>query len=230
MCGRFILRALPHEFAEALRTPVDPRLDPNTQPRFNIAPSQPILVARPTRTEDADAGRELHPVAWGLIPHWMRERPSRGGFINARAETVFDKPSFRSAAKYRRCLVPADGFYEWRTTTSGKTPYLFERPDGSPFCFAGVWDHWTAPDGSEVDTAAILTTTPNAVTGEVHDRSPVVVPRHAWDDWTHTPAEKASTLRRLLRPAADDFFTSRPVSRAVGNVRNDGPELLHSGD
>ena len=230
MCGRFLLRTFPEEFTRSLKVAVDERLDPASQPRFNIAPSQPIVIARPqTGTSDRDNtgdARQLHPVIWGLIPHWMKERPSRGGFINARAETVFEKPSFRAAARYRRCLIPADGFYEWRTTASGKTPYLFERPDSAPFCFAGIWDHWTAPDGSEIDTAAVLTTGPNAVTQDIHDRMPVILPPEAWDTWTHAPAEEAAKLKRLLRPAADDVLTSRPVSRLVNNVRNDGPELL----
>lgn len=169
-------------------------------------------------------------MMWGLIPHWSKERPARGGFINARSETVFEKPSFRSAAKYRRCLIPADGYYEWRASGPKKTPYLFERPDGSPFCFAGIWDHWTAPDGSEVETVAILTTGPSVAYADIHDRSPVILSEDHYDAWTKTPPENVQPLTRLFRPVSDDFLTSRVVSTLVNNVRNDSPECVLSPD
>ena len=226
MCGRFVLRSFPDSFARSLRVYDVGRLNPADPPRYNIAPSQPITVVCKGNGDE----RALIPMIWGLIPHWSKERPSRGGWINARAETVFDKPSFRSAAKYRRCLIPTDGFYEWRTTRGKKVPYLFERPDGSPFCFAGIWDHWTAPDGSEVQTAAILTTGPTAAVEGIHDRSPVILDEPAWDVWTDTPPEESRALGRILRPASDDFLTSRVVSTLVNNVRNDTPECVLSPD
>lgn len=223
MCGRFVLRTFPEAFAQSIG--VAPGYwNPSEPPRYNIAPSQPVTVA----VDERGGGRSLRPMIWGLIPHWSKEKPARGGWINARAETVFDKPSFRSAAKYRRCLIPSDGFYEWRTTSSGKIPYLFEKPDGSPFCFAGIWDHWTAADGSEVETAAILTTAPTAAVDGIHDRSPVILQPHTWERWTRTEGERSHTLKDLLRPAADDFLTSRVVSTLVNNVRNDSLECVLS--
>lgn len=231
MCGRFILRTFPASFSLGLRLhlPADPNpdsLSPADPPRYNIAPSQPVAVV----VDDKGSTRKLRPMIWGLIPHWSKERPSGGGWINARSETVFDKPSFRAAAKYRRCLVPSDGYYEWRASGGTKTPYLFEQPDGSPFCFAGIWDHWTAPDGSEVETVAILTTSASFQFASIHDRSPVILQPADYDAWTQTSPEAVQPLKRLFEPPPEDFLTSRVVSKLVNNPRNDTPECVLSPD
>lgn len=229
MAGRFTLRDFPASFAEQLRVVVNPLFNPAAAPRFNIAPTQPIAVVRPLGlTDNRSRRRELVPMLWGLVPHWASEFPAAGGWFNARAESVFEKPSFHAAAKYRRCLIPADGFYQWRTTPDGKNPYLYERPSGEPFCFAGIWDHWTAADGSEREGAAILTVDREGKDAESTDRLPVILEPGCWDVWTQTPAEKVQSLKRLLMPPAEALLTSRLVSRAVNNVRNDSADCVLS--
>lgn len=226
MCGRFILRTFPASFAQALHIDAVPD-QLNLWPRYNIAPTQHVAVVVPPFGDSSrEAGHTLTGMRWGLIPKWMKEPPKSGGFINARSETVFEKPSFRSAIKYHRCLVPADGFYEWQKTPDGKQPYVFERPDHEPFCFAGIYEAWENDEGEKVNGVCILTTEPNAVTAEVHDRSPVVVLEHDYDRWTGTDPKDSKSLAQLLRPAPDDFWTSRPVSKSVNSPKNDRPELL----
>jgi putative SOS response-associated peptidase YedK len=169
-------------------------------------------------------GRELALVRWGLIPAWAKEASIGGRLINARSETVAEKPAFRSAFRKRRCLVPADGFYEWRKREGGgpKQPMLVRRRDGAPFAFAGLWEHWRGPEG-EVQTCTILTTEANAVLAPIHDRMPVILDPAAYDRWLD-PARPGA--EELLRPCSDGWLEAFPVSTRVNNVRNDVAELI----
>lgn len=224
MCGRFILRTFPDSWRQQLQLPEE-FSETRLFPRFNIAPSQHVAVAKTIGDTFA-----VVPMRWGLIPKWMKEAPSRGGFINARSETVYDKPSFRSAVKYNRCLVLADGFYEWQKTANRKQPFLFERPDSSLFCFAGIYDEWQGPNAEPQQGVSILTTSPNATTEPIHDRSPVVIHEGDYETWVQTEPDDAKSLTRLLRPAPDDFWTTRPVPKAVNSPRWDKPELIERSD
>lgn len=188
-------------------------------PRFNIAPSQTVPVVFD------DSPGILSTVKWGLVPFWAKDEKIGGSLANARAETVASKPAFRNAFKRHRCLVPADGFYEWQTTPGGKVPHRFTLADGAPFCFAGLWEEWENPDKVKVRTCTLITTTPNALVATVHDRMPVILPRErlrAWMDAT-TPAE---TLSTFLVPLPAEQMREYAVSRAVNSARHDGPELI----
>jgi putative SOS response-associated peptidase YedK len=176
MCGRMTLTATePLALAEAFALDEAPKDAP--APRYNIAPTQDVLVAT------SELPRRLTPARWGLIPSWAKDPLIGNRMINARAETVAEKPSFRAAFKKRRCLVAVDGWYEWRRTETGKTPFHFRRPDRRPFALGGLWETWRGPDGAPVRSATVLTTTPNAVAETIHDRMPVVVPKEVFDLW-----------------------------------------------
>ena len=216
MCGRFTLRISPAELAEIfelLRTP-------EVQPRYNIAPSQPVLAVR-----EREGARELAVLQWGLIPGWSKVPKS--GPINARSETVATKPTFKNAFRRRRCLIPADGFYEWKQLgPKEKQPYFIHRLDDKLFAFAGLWEGWRGPDGSSLESCAIVTTDTNRRLAELHDRMPVVLEREDYAEWLDPTNEDVESLQRLLMPAPDDFFEIRPVSKSVNSPRNDGPDCL----
>lgn len=197
---------------------------PAVATRYNIAPGSPVPVIRPRRSPPA--GRETASLRWGLVPTWAGRDEPAARLPNARAETLAAKPSFRTAVRTQRCLVPAAGFYEWQTVGRTKLPWYFRRRDGQPFAFAGLWDTWTAPDGSAVESCAIVTTVPNATMRPIHDRMPVLlggVQAEAWLDPAHTGIE---TLAPLLRPVADDALVAERVSTFVSNVRHEGPACL----
>jgi putative SOS response-associated peptidase YedK len=219
MCGRYTLIAN----AEAIRQlfgvqQFDERL---IVPRYNIAPTQPIVVVR-----DTPKGRELVPMRWGLIPWWAKDPKALPLMINARAEGIADRPAYRDPFKYRRCLVPATGFYEWERRERGpKQPYL-AAPDMMPlFAFAGLWETWHGADGGEIDTATIVTTDANDRLRPIHDRMPVVLEPEDYETWlsADTPPEQAQAL---LRPAREDFFQLTPVSTRVNSADNDDPGLI----
>jgi len=220
MCGRYTLIAN----AEAIRILFElPEFDQRlVVPRYNIAPTQPIMVVH-----EGPKGRELIPVRWGLIPWWAKDPKTLPLMINARAEGIAEKPAFRDAFKYRRCLVPASGFYEWQKRGKGtKQPYL-ARPNGSdaPIAFAGLFETWHGPDGSEIDTATIVVTDANAPLMPIHERMPVIVEPKNFETWLSpetTPAEAAA----LLKPAPDDLLTLAPVSARVNSADNDDPTLI----
>jgi putative SOS response-associated peptidase YedK len=220
MCGRFVLTATPEELA-ALFGYLDGEPFP---PRYNIAPTQPIAIVRMM------AGtRRFHLVRWGLIPWWVEDAKSFRLLINLRAEGILDKPSSRDAMRYRRCLVPASGFYEWRRmpgSNSGKTrqPFWLKPRDGKPIAFAGLWETWhERASGGEIDSGAIVTTDANAVVAPIHDRMPVVIRPEDFDQWLNgDPAEAAA----LLRPAPDDVLEAIQISNRVNSVANDDPTLL----
>lgn len=220
MCGRFVLTATPEEL-EALYGYLDGEHFP---PRYNIAPTQPIAIVRMV-----GGARRFALVRWGLVPSWVKDPKTFTLIINARAEGIQDKPSFRAAMRHRRCLVPASGFYEWRRmpgSNSGKTrqPFWFRPRDGRPIAFAGLWETWADRlTGGEIDSGVIVTTGANAAVAPIHDRMPVVIDPRDFDRWlTGEPAEADA----LLKPAPDDLLEAIPISNRVNRVADDDPGLI----
>nr|WP_245499773.1 SOS response-associated peptidase [Tepidamorphus gemmatus] len=218
MCGRFVLTSPPQE----IRVFLGFGEQPNFPPRYNIAPTQPVAVVR------LDQGaRSFALMRWGLLPSWVKDVKAFPTLINARAEGVATRPAFRAAMRRRRCLVPANGFYEWQKTDKGrKLPYFIHRAGGGPFAFAGLWETWTGPDGEQLDTTAIVTTRANRRLAPLHDRMPVVIEPHNFDRWLDAAANPPETVTDLLVPAPDDVFTAYPVSTRVNSVANDDPGLI----
>ena len=224
MCGRFTQRLSWAELHELMDLIGPPR---NLRPRYNVAPSQDVAVVRA-----ADGGRNLSMLRWGLIPAWAKDPAIGYRLINARSETVAEKPSFRSAYRRRRCLIPADGFYEWQRLGKIRQPWLFGLRDGAPFALAGLWERWTVPEGAEltgslaelgpgdpVETCTILTTAANETVAPVHGRMPVILPRDACDPWL--AGDDIS-----LAPYAPDAMTAHPVSTQVNRPANDEPRCV----
>ena len=218
MCGRYRLSRRKQVVEEYFGTVSG---DEEWGPRFNIAPTQPIPVIRRNPKEPI---RELSLMRWGLIPSWAKDSSAAARMINARSETASAKPSFRDAMKYRRCLIPADGFYEWAKTAKGKQPYCFEVNDGELFAFAGLWDRWKDPSGKTVETCSILTTTPNAVTSPVHDRMPVILSPDGYDLWLDPGMRDAGAASELLKPYDARLMRCYPVSTRINRVANDDAE------
>lgn len=219
MCGRFTLTLEAGALQQAFPQYVIPH---DIHPRFNIAPGQPVLVVPNTPARQADF------FVWGLIPSWARDPSIGARLINARAETLAEKPSFRGPYRYRRCLLLADGFYEWKAVPGAKarSPYFIRLKSGQPFTFAGLWDEWHAPDGSLVRSCAIVTTAPNALMVALHERMPVILPpaaREAWLDPAPCPPER---LQPLLVPYPAEEMSAHPVSSLVNRPQNDRPELI----
>ena len=215
MCGRFVSHLSPDAIRALFATagPV-----PNAAPTWNMAPTQSAMVVRrhPNTGE-----RRLDLLRWGLVPHFTKDLKAALRPINARAETAATCGMFRGALAARRCLVPADAFYEWRTMADGKQPYAIARRDGSPLAFAGLWEGWRGPDGVTLRTFAILTIAANTLMRTLHERMPVILEPETWEAWLHD-GDPAS----LMRPASDDLLRMWPVSRAVNSVRNNGRDLL----
>jgi putative SOS response-associated peptidase YedK len=191
-------------------------------PRYNIAPSQPVPIVRRSRR----GAREWATVRWGLIPSWAKDAKIGNRLINARAETAADKPSFRSAFKHRRCLLPADGFFEWARTPAGKVPHHIRFTDRRPFAFAGLWERWSAPDGEPVETCTILTTVPNEVLEPLHDRMPVIVAPARYADWLAEGPLGPDAAETILLPHPADGMEAVAVSGLVNSPKNDGPRCL----
>jgi len=187
-------------------------------PRYNIAPTQSIPVIRQNPKEPI---RELSLVRWGLIPSWAKDPYIAAKMINARSETASTKPGFRDALKSRRCMIPADGFYEWARTGKAKQPYCFEVNGGELFAFAGIWDRWKDASGHAVETCAILTTTPNALTSAVHDRMPVILDSDSYDLWLDPGMRDAGAASELLKPCDARLMRCYPVSTRINHVAND---------
>ena len=216
MCGRFTLTAPP----EAVKTFFGAEEAHAAPPRYNIAPTQPILIAR----EDQPGVRRLVLARWGLIPGWVKDPATVSLMFNARAETAADKPSFRGAMRHKRCLIPASGFYEWQKRKGGKSqPFLLQPPGGGLVAFAGLWEDWSAPDGGVMETATILTTAANAALAPIHDRMPAVIAPEDFAAWLDTRTVTAAEAARLLRPAPDATFEAVPVGDRVNAVKNDDP-------
>ena len=225
MCGRYAITTTPEAMRSLFRYPDQP----NFPPRYNIAPTQPIPVVRLIEGQ-----RRFSLVRWGLTPSWVRDPRAFSLLINARGESVFDKPAFRAAMRYRRCLVPADGFYEWRREGERKRPYFVRLKAGGQaggqagglMAFAGLWEAWSGPNGEEMETAAIVTTAANRTLLPIHDRMPVIVPPEAFDLWLDCRAFDAEMATALIAPAADDLLEVFEVSTAVNRTANDSPALI----
>jgi putative SOS response-associated peptidase YedK len=190
-------------------------------PRYNIAPTQPVPVIRQNPKEPV---RELSSMRWGLIPSWSKDQSAAAKMINARSETASTKPAFRDALKFRRCLIPADGFYEWQRTAKFKQPYCFEVNDGELFAFAGLWDRWKDRSGKTVETCSILTTIPNAVTSAVHDRMPVILDPDGYDLWLDPEMRDVTAASELLKPFDARTMRCYPVSTRINHVAHDDEE------
>jgi putative SOS response-associated peptidase YedK len=215
MCGRFTLRTNPRDWAEVFA--VVRQLEADWTPAYNIAPTQKVVCVR-----DAEE-REFFRARWGLIPSWAKDAKIGASCINARVETVDTKPAFRSAFKKRRCLVMADGFYEWRP--GDKQPFFISLKSGEQMAFAGLWEFWKSPD-RPVESCTICTTEANDTMGHLHDRMPIILPRHAIDHWLDPAVADAEELKPMLREFRGVALQSWPVGKAVGNVRNQGPALM----
>ena len=217
MCGRFTLAADTKKLAEAF---AGYEIPAEMAPRYNIAPSQPVAVI-------ANNGqRKVDFFQWGLIPSWSKDPKIGNRMINARAETLAEKPSFRNAYKRRRCLVLSDGFYEWKKVNGAKTPMFIHLTSGDPFAFAGLWERWHSPDGSAIFSCTIITTEPNELLADIHNRMPVILPPAAYEDWLDPAERSPDQLNDLLRPFPAADMTAYPVSTLVNSPANDRPECV----
>jgi putative SOS response-associated peptidase YedK len=220
MCGRYRLsrrKQLVDEFFD-----IAPGEEYEWSPRYNIAPTQPVPLIRQNPTQPR---RELSLMRWGLIPSssWAQD-VSGAPLINARSETAATMPAFRDPFKSRRCLIPADGFYEWLKKAGAKQPFCFEVNNGELFAFAGLWDRWKDPSGNWIRSCSILTTAPNAVTSAVHDRAPVILNRDSYDLWLDPEMTKVETISDLLKPFDSRLMRCHPVSTRINHVANDDEE------
>jgi putative SOS response-associated peptidase YedK len=261
MCGRYASARKRIELLEEFRVERD-RVAGSLQPDYNVAPTKPVyaVLTRGTRSPEtqpagdgpdaarsaappSDVARELRVVRWGLVPYWAKDPSIGSRLINARAETVHSKPAYRQAFKRRRCLLPADGYYEWQVPEgsaggkgAAKQPYYIFRADGGPLAFAGLYERWrdpALPDDHErawLWTATIITTSAPDDLGQIHDRMPMVIEPGRWPEWLDPAATDPADLMALLAPAASGGLTSYPVSRAVNSVRHNGPELIERVD
>lgn len=215
MCGRFALKAPPAELIARFG------LDECAEfaPRYNIPPGTDIPVIR----QSPEGRRVLHLLRWGLVPRWAKDADIGARLVNARGESIAEKPSFRDAFRRRRCLVPADGFYEWKADGRFKQPYYVSLKSGEPMAFAGLWESWKAPDGNELRTVCIVTTGANALMQPIHDRMPVIVPPERWADWLSAPDRE---IRQLIQPLPPEALQAWPVSRRVNKAGPDDAGLI----
>ncbi len=228
MCGRFIQYSDPTIYASRYMAEVHCQ----AVPRYNVAPTQPVLLIRGRKGRD---GRELVAMRWGLVPRWSKGPDNRYSMINARAETVAEKPAYRDAFRHRRCLIPTEGFYEWRPDPggkgSGKQPWLIRREDGEPFTLAGLWETWTPTPGQgaaseAVESCSIIVTGANTLIAPIHDRMPVILDPADHAAWLDPRQGDLAVLHDMLRPAPAAGWTLYPVSRAVNSPRTDDPSLM----
>jgi putative SOS response-associated peptidase YedK len=227
MCGRYVIISTP----EAIRALFGYGEQPNFPPRYNVAPTQPVPIVRLV-----DGKRSFALMRWGLLPAWVKDPRTFPLLINARGESVLEKPAFRNAMRRRRCLIPADGFYEWQAAqagakTGGRRPHFVRarrnaEGGAAPLAFAGLYETWTGPNGEELDTAAIVTTAANRTLAALHDRMPVFVPPNAFDLWLDCANVEADVAAALIRPADDTLLEAYEISTAVNRVVNDSAALL----
>lgn len=216
MCGRYTLTASIQTIAETFGVPANLE----TEARYNVAPTQQVVTIM------RNGADHLAMLQWGLIPTWAKDESIGAKMINARAETLAEKPSFKRLLRSRRCLIVADGFYEWKKEYGGKTPMYITMKDGQPFAFAGLWDSWKDQDGQMLRTCTIVTTTPNDIVATIHDRMPAILLPSARDAWLDTDIQDEQALLPLLAPYPADRMTARQVSRMVNSPRVEGPELI----
>jgi putative SOS response-associated peptidase YedK len=218
MCARYTLTAPAVKVAELFGVEVPLGL----KPRYNVAPTQTVLAVR----LDSDGKREAANLRWGLIPSWAGDAKIGQKLINARSETVFEKPSFRGAAKKRRCLIAADGFFEWKGPVGKKQPYFIHRNGREPFAFTGLWESWHGEEADVVESCTIITTDANETMKPLHDRMPVILAQKDFDCWLDPKATNAGALMPLLRPAPDDLLSYYPVTTKMGNRRYTGADAV----
>ena len=217
MCGRYTLIADIGDLAQ--RFEFD-GTDVSYDPGYNIAPTESVLTVRNVE------GREATFMKWGLIPFWAKDPKMGARMINARAETVAEKPAFRNALKKRRCLVLADGYYEWQKRPTSKRPFRIVMKSGEPFAMAGLWETWRDPQGNVVPSCTIITTSANDYLAPIHNRMPVILPRESEESWLDSGIEESAFLTHLLAPTLDDNLHAYEVSTMVNNARNDSPEVI----
>lgn len=219
MCGRFTLKTPTKQIADLFDLAEPPPL----VPRFNIAPTQSIATIR---LDNAHNQREFLMMRWGLIPAWAPDAKIGNRLLNARSETVAEKPSFRSAFKHRRCLVLADGFYEWQKNPEGKQPFYIRMRDDHPFAFAGLWERWIGPDSNAIESCALLTTTANEVMSPIHERMPVILLPEANPAWLDTETSDSKELLPFLVPYPQNDLVAYPVGKMVNSSRNEDPRCV----
>lgn len=231
MCGRFALNSTPRRIASHFSLAVDQF---ELFPRYNIAPTQPVIIIRQNGHTQQ---RELTHVVWGLIPSWAKDPAIGNRMINARCESAAVKPGYRAAMKYRRCIVPADMFYEWRKPAAGmgkiKQPFCIRRRDGEILGLAGLWEHWQSADGGEIESCTILTTQANAMMLPLHDRMPVILAAQDYARWMDASMQEPAHVLDLLRPCPADWLEAYRVSTFVNSPRNEGErcaQQIESGD
>jgi len=219
MCGRFTLTVDPAEIQDIFGGFSFPTI---FAPRYNIAPSQPVMAIPNDAKNTADF------FAWGLIPSWSKDPSIGNRLINARGETIAEKPSFRGGFKYKRCLIPSDGFYEWKTQPGQKTkiPHFIFMKDRQPFAFAGLWDEWQSPDGGSIRTCTIITTEPNELMSTLHNRMPVILDPKDYEAWLDPAPQPPDNLMPLIRPYPADKMSAHPVTTLVNKPSNDRPECV----
>jgi putative SOS response-associated peptidase YedK len=216
MCGRFRQTRSQKQLEERFQAEADAEVE--VVPRFNIAPTQPVVTVRQERGK---ASRRLSIMRWGLIPSWAKDMGYRNPAVNARSETVTNKLSFSDSVRYRRCLIPADGFYEWKKSGKVRQPYLFEVCEGELFAFAGLWDEWKNPEGKIIESCTILTTTPNTLVTDIHDRMPVIVTPEKYSLWLNPEVEDFAAVREILQPYDPSLMRGYPVSARVNRVQSE---------
>jgi putative SOS response-associated peptidase YedK len=226
MCGRFVQVSSPDLLVE--RFNVHEVASPHHEPSYNVAPRATVYAVRDRGVDDGRR-RYLSELRWGLVPSWAKDPRTGDRMINARAESLADRPAYQRAFQKHRCLVPADGFYEWQRRGRRKQPMFIHRRDGEPMAFAGLWAAWRGGIDAEAEwlrTCAIVTTNANDKIAPLHDRMPVVLEERDWDRWLDPTATDTDELTQLLVPSADDLLVAYPVSSAVNSADNDGPELV----
>lgn len=219
MCGRYSLtQKLPAALGDQLDLPMT---DLPERPRYNIAPTQmaPVIL-------EEEGRRTIRPMQWGLIPFWAKDPAIGHKLINARGEGISKRPSFRTPFRRQRCLIPSDGFYEWKKTARGKQPFRFILTDTDVFCYAGLWDRWQRPDGTPLETFTIITTAANHLIQPMHDRMPVILPSDALEPWLDPTRQDAASLEGLLAPYPENGMRFYPVSPSVNSPKNDRPECI----
>ncbi|HEY3143080.1 MAG TPA: SOS response-associated peptidase [Acidimicrobiales bacterium] len=233
MCGRFVSASPPDEIARYFD--VDETALPELEVNYNVAPTNDVYAVA------IDGGiKRVEAFHWGLVPSWAKDPKIGSKMINARSEGIESKNAYRAAFKRRRCIIPADGFYEWQKQEGKKKkqPYYIQRPDGEPLAFAGLWEVWRPKDASGENQAdepplrscTIITTSANATMEPLHDRMPVILPPSAWEEWLDPSNDDLDTLGKLLVPAPPSLIVTHPVSTEVNSVRNNGPELIEQFD
>ena len=227
MCGRFVSSSTPDEIAQYFDA--EPPAEAAIEPSWNVAPTRDVYVVM----EDGGI-RKVAVHHWGLVPFWAKSPAIGSKMINARAEGLAEKGAYKHAFRKRRCIVPADAFYEWRKVPGqkAKQPYAIERRDGEPIAFAGLWEQWRGGDDEwgALRSTTIITTDPNGLMATIHDRMPVILPPAAWEAWLDPANDDLEALGKLLVPAPEELLVLRPVSTEVNNVRNDGAQLLDEVD